>query len=210
MTPRRPRRTRALCSALALLVLTAGAAGARTAGAQSPRAPITSAPRRDWVQLFDGRTLDGWDIKFAGQPLGVNYRHTFRADSGLFMVRYDEWPDFHNEFGHIFYRQPFSYYVVAVEYRFVGQQVTGAGPGNSWAIRNNGIMVHSQSAASMGLNQDFPISLEVQLLGGLGKGPRTNGNLCTPGTNVMMHDTLVTTHCIGSTSRTFDGGSAAG
>ena len=159
----------------------------------------------DWTSLFNGKDLKDWDIKFAGQPIGVNYRNTFRAEDGMLKVRYDQWPDFSGEFGHIFYKKAYEYYIVAVEYRFVGEQVKGAGPGNSWAIRNNGIMVHSQSAASMGLKQDFPISLEVQLLGGLGQGTRTNGNLCTPGTNVVMNDKLVTTHCINSNSITYDG-----
>ncbi len=159
----------------------------------------------DWVQMFNGKDLNDWDIKFAGSPVGVNYRDTYRVEEGLLKVRYDHWPDFNGEFGHIFYKKPYSYYIVAAEYRFVGEQVKGAGGGNSWAIRNNGIMVHSQSAQSMGLKQDFPISLEVQLLGGLGKGTRTNGNLCTPGTNVVMNDQLITTHCINSSSLTYDG-----
>ena len=163
------------------------------------------APSMDWVPLFNGKDLNDWDVKFAGYPLGVNFRNTFRAEDGMLKVRYDQWPDFNSEFGHIFYKKPYSYYIVAAEYRFVGNQVTGAGGGLSWAIRNNGIMVHSQSAASMGLKQDFPISLEVQLLGGLGDGTRTNGNLCTPGTNIVMNDKLVTTHCINSSSITYDG-----
>lgn len=162
-------------------------------------------PAMDWQPMFNGKDLKDWDIKFAGYPLGVNFRNTFRVDSGMLRVNYDEWKDFSGEFGHIFYKRPFSYYIVAVEYRFRGQQVTGAGAGNSWAIRNNGIMVASQSAASMGLKQDFPISLEVQLLGGLGRGTRTNGNLCTPGTNVVMNDKLFTPHCLNSNSVTFDG-----
>ena len=161
--------------------------------------------RKEWVQLFNGRDLSGWDIKFKGHPLNENFNDTFRAENGLLEVRYDKWTSFNGEFGHIFYKHPFSYYVVAVEYRFVGDQVSGAGPGISWAIRNNGIMIHSQSAESMGIDQDFPISLEVQLLGGLGSGPRPTANLCTPGTNVYFGDTLVTRHCTNSTSRTFDG-----
>jgi hypothetical protein len=72
-------------------------------------------------------------------------------------------------------------------------------------VRNNGIMVHSQSPQSMGLSQDFPMSLEVQMLGGLGRGPRPTGNLCTPGTHVYFGDTLVTRHCTNSTSKTYDG-----
>ncbi len=175
------------------------AAWRATQGAPRPSAAM------DWVQMFNGKDLKDWDIKFAGSPIGENFRNTFRVEDGLLRVRYDNWPDFNGQFGHLFYKKPFSHYIVAVEYRFTGQQVTGAGAGNSWAIRNNGIMVHSQSAASMGLDQDFPISLEVQLLGGLGTGPRTNGNLCTPGTNVVMNDKLVTAHCINAPSITYDG-----
>ncbi len=173
--------------------------------AVAARKKPTTPPASAWLQLFNGKDLKDWDIKFAGSPMGVNYRNTFRVENGLLKVAYDQWPDFNGEFGHIFYKQPFSYYVVAAEYRFVGEQVKGAGSGNSWAIRNNGIMVHSQSAASMGLKQDFPISLEVQILGGLGNGTRTNGNVCTPGTNIVMNDKLITTHCLNSSSITYDG-----
>jgi hypothetical protein len=185
------------------------ALSASCAGAPQPAtsSQLQQPRQSDWIQLFNGRNLDGWAVKFKGQPLGANLNDTFRADSGLLMVRYDKWTDFHGEFGHIFSTQPFSYYIVAAEYRFVGDQVTGA-RGNasySWAIRNNGIMVHSQSPESMGLQQDFPLSLEVQLLGGLGAGPRPTANLCTPGTNVYFGDSLVTEHCINSTSKTYDG-----
>jgi hypothetical protein len=161
---------------------------------------------REWIALFNGRDLDGWTPKFAGYPLGTNLHETFRVEDGLLKVRYDRWSAFGGEFGHLFYeRHAFSHYLIAVEYRFTGQQVAGAGPALSWAVRNNGVMLHSQSPQSMGLNQDFPISLEAQLLGGLGTGRRTTANLCTPGTHVVMNDTLMTTHCINSTSQTFDG-----
>jgi hypothetical protein len=174
-------------------------------GRGSPSTPSRYPDARAWIQLFDGRSLDGWTIKFTGSDLGVNLHDTFRVEDGMLIVRYDKWPGFNGEFGHIFYRTPFSYYLVAAEYRFVGEQVTGAGPRNAWAIRNNGIMAHSQSPESMGRDQDFPISLEIQLLGGLGQGPRTTGNLCTPGTNIVMDGRLVRTHCINSTSKTYDG-----
>ena len=159
-----------------------------------------------WVQLFNGRDLDGWAPKFAGYELGVNLHETFRVADGMLQVRYDRWPAFGGEFGHLFYRpRAFSRYLIAAEYRFVGEQVRGAGPALGWAIRNNGLMLHSQSPESMALGQDFPISLEAQLLGGLGAGRRTTANLCTPGTHVLMNDTLVTNHCINSTSATLDG-----
>jgi hypothetical protein len=173
-----------------------------------PRAaqtPPVDPDAKAWIQLFNGRDLSGWDIKFTGRDLNENLHDTFRVEHNLLEVRYDKWSGFAGEFGHIFYRQPFSYYIVAAEYRFVGNQVAGAGPSYAWGIRNNGVMIHSQSASSMGKDQDFPISLEVQLLGGLGAGPRTTANLCTPGTNVIMDGKLVTEHCINSTSRTYDG-----
>jgi len=157
---------------------------------------------REWIQLFNGTDLSGWSIKFTGQELGVNLRNTFRVEDGPLQVRYDEWESFDGEFGHIFYERPFSHYIVAAEYRFVGEQVT-AGP--NWAIRNNGLMLHSQSAESMGVDQDFPISIEVQLLGGLGEGERSTANLCTPGTNVVYEGELWTAHCRNSTSSTYHG-----
>jgi hypothetical protein len=186
-------------SAIALALLGAACAS-QPRGDGSDR----NAPR--WVQLFNGRDLSDWVPKFAGYELGVNLHETFRVENGILQVRYDRWPAFGGEFGHLFYRRrPFSRYVIAAEYRFVGEQVRGAGPGLSWALRNNGLMLHSQSPESMGRDQDFPISLEAQLLGGLGSGRRSTANLCTPGTHVMMHDTLVTNHCINSASQTYDG-----
>lgn len=162
--------------------------------------------RRDWVQLFNGRNLDDWLIKFRGSDLGHNLHDTFRVEDGLLKVRYDKWPAFKGEFGHIFYREPFSYYLLAAEYRFVGEQVRPAPSGLGWAVRNNGLMLHSPHPKTMLKDQDFPISLEVQLLGGLGDGkPRTTANLCTPGTHVEMNGKLHTPHCTNSTSKTYDG-----
>jgi len=207
------RRFTRLATTLSLVTgagcASSGMGGGSSAAGQplaAPRATVASAPKSDWIQMFNGKDLSNWDIKFAKHELGDNYNNTFRVDNGLMEVRYDKWTAFNGEFGHIFYKQPFSYYLVAAEYRFVGGQVTGAGPSLAWAKRNNGIMVAGQSAESMGLNQDFPISLEVQLLGGLSDGkPRSTANLCTPGTNVHFGDSLVTRHCTNSTSKTYDG-----
>ena len=160
------------------------------------------APAADWIQLFNGKDLKDWTIKFAKHNLGENFNNTFRAEDGLFKVRYDKWTTFNGEFGHIFYKDAFSYYLLAAEYRFVDQQVAGA---PAWANRNNGLMLHSPAPATMLKDQDFPISLEVQLLGGLGTGPRTTGNLCTPGTHVVYQGKLHTAHCTNSSSPTYDG-----
>ena len=163
--------------------------------------PVT--PGWSWIPLFNGKNLDGWVPKFAKHPLGENLNETFRVEDGLLKVRYDRWTVFNGEFGHLFYKTPFSCYRLAAEYRFVGEQMKG---GAAWAMRNNGLMLHAPDPKTMLVDQDFPISLEVQLLGGLSDGkPRTTANLCTPGTQVVMNGVLVTAHCVNSTSKTYDG-----
>lgn len=164
--------------------------------------PKNNPDRKEWRQLFNGKNLDGWDVKIAGRDLNDNFGSTFRVENGVLKVAYDKYDQFGEQFGHLFHREKFSHYVVAVEYRFVGEQAKG---GPAWARRNSGVMVHSQSAESMGKLQDFPISIEVQLLGGLGQGKRTTANLCTPGTHVEMNGKLHTEHCTNSTSETYDG-----
>jgi len=158
--------------------------------------------KEEWKQLFNGKNLDGWDIKIRGNDLNDNFGNTFRVEDGKMVVRYDQYDDFKQKYGHIFYKGDFSYYRVSVEYRFVGEQ---APKGEGWAWRNSGIMVQGQPASTMGKDQDFPVSIEVQLLGGDGKKPRTTCNLCTPGTNVVMDGELKTQHCFNSTSKTYDG-----
>jgi Domain of Unknown Function (DUF1080) len=160
------------------------------------------AEKKEWKQLFNGKNLDGWSPKIRNYELNDNFANTFRVEDGLMKVRYEGYDSFNERFGHIFYKDKFSFYKIAVEYRFVGEQATN-GPG--WATRNNGIMLHCQSPQSMGKDQDFPISIEVQLLGGLGKGARSTCNVCTPGTNIVYNGKLDTRHCINSTSKTYDG-----
>jgi hypothetical protein len=89
-----------------------------------------------------------------------------------------------------------------VEYRFIGEQAEGGEP---WAIRNSGAMLHAQDPATMMVDQDFPVSIEGQMLGGDGENPRPTSNLCTPGTNVVMEGELFTPHCVTSTAKTYHG-----
>ena len=158
--------------------------------------------KEEWIQLFNGNDLTGWDIKITGHELNDNFANTFRIEDGMLKVSYDGYEQFNNKFGHIYYKQSFSYYKLRVEYRFVGQQIKGGPP---WNERNSGMMLHSQSAQSVAKDQGFPVSLEFQFLGGLGKGPRSTCNLCTPGTYVEMNGKVDMTHCINSSSKTYDG-----
>lgn len=155
-----------------------------------------------WIPLFNGRDLEGWEIKFAGYPLNDNYLNTFRVEEGLMTVSYENYDTFSGEFGHIFYKEPFSSYKLRIEYRIIGEQVPG---GAGWAYKNNGAMLHSQSAGSMGLDQSFPVSIEAQFLGGTGEGHRPTANLCTPGTHVYIDGELITRHCTESKSKTYHG-----
>jgi hypothetical protein len=160
------------------------------------------ADKKDWIQLFNGRSLEGWTVKIAKHKVGDNFGNTFRVENGLLKISYDQYSTLDGQFGHLFYKEKFSYYLIAVEYRFVGEQVKGA---PEWAFRNNGVMVHSQSPETMGLDQDFPTSIEVQLLGGDGIHDRPNGNVCTPGTNIVMNGSLYTPHCYQLKAKTYHG-----
>ncbi len=165
-----------------------------TAMASEPQFPVGQ-----WVSLFNGNDLSGWTPKIRGYKVGENFSNTFRVEDGLIKVRYDGYKKFNRRFGHLFYNRQFSHYRLKVEYRFVGEQIDG-GPG--WALRNSGLMLHGQDPATMTIDQEFPVSIEVQLLGGNGKDDRTTSNLCTHGTNVVMDNKLFKPHCTSSSSVT--------
>jgi hypothetical protein len=156
-----------------------------------------------WIQLFNGKDLSGWTPKIKGFELGDNHADTFRVEDGILKVAYDKYQGpYRGRFGHLFYEKPFSNYVLRIEYRFVGEQ---AERGPEWAIRNSGVMIHGQTPETMLKDQDFPVSIEVQFLGGDGQRPRPTANLCTPGTHVVMNGKLHTQHCTNSTSETYHG-----
>ena len=156
----------------------------------------------DWVDLFNGRDLTGWVVKITGHELGADPWGTFRVEDGLLTVGYEAYDTFDGRFGHLFFERPLERYVLRVEYRFLGEQVEG---GPAWALRNSGVMFHSQSPETMTRDQDFPISLEAQFLGGDGTADRPTANLCTPGTHVEMDGDLVEQHCITANAPTFHG-----
>lgn len=158
-----------------------------------------------WIQLFNGKNLDGWTPKIKGHPAGENFGNTFRVEDGILQVRFDNPAyegKFKNRFGHLFHKGSYTNYILRAEYRMVGEQLPD-GPG--WARRNNGLMIHGQTPESMRIDQDFPVSIEVQLLGGLGSGNRSTANLCTPGTHVVYGGKLYTPHGLNSKSKTYHG-----
>jgi hypothetical protein len=180
---------------LAALVVAIFASGDRTPA-------WGDTPSEGWISLFNGKDLEGWTPKIRGYALGENYADTFRVENGAIKVGYAGYSKFDSKFGHLFYKTPYSHYRLRIEYRFVGDQCPG---GPAWAFKNSGVMIHGQSAESMKKDQDFPVSIEVQFLGGTGRGTRSTGNLCTPGTNVVMGGKLITQHCTNSTSKTYNG-----
>ena len=155
-----------------------------------------AAPLDAWTELFNGRNLDGWVVKLAHHELGDNYADTFRVENGAIRVMYDKYDEFGARFGHLFYTQKFSHYVLALEYRFFGDQIKG---GPTYARLNSGVMVHSQAPETILKDQDWPISVEAQFLA----GNRTTMNVCTPGTEIFMKGAMVKAHCTNATTRLY-------
>ncbi len=171
-------------------------------GCESYRNSLALSDEPQWIRLFNGENLDGWVIKIKGSQLHDNTLNTFRVEQGMLRIDYSHYERFDRQFGHIYYKTPFSHYILQLEYRFNGEQVTG---GPKWAYRNNGVMFHAQPPETVELNQDFPISIETQLLGGNGLDARSTGNICTPDTHVVVNDRLKLKHITKSNSSTFHG-----
>lgn len=194
---------RRLCrTSIAIALLSVAAAPLTALAADDNDKAAAANADEQWIDLFNGKNLDGWTPKIRYHELGDNFANTFRVEDGLLKVRYDGYEQFNETFGHLFYQDSFSHYILRVEYRFVGQQVKG-GPG--WALRNSGAMLHGERPETMTKDQDFPASIEVQFLGGDGTNPRTTANLCTPGTNVVIGGELFLPHCTSSQSQTYHG-----
>ena len=202
----RSARSRLLISLLAATVLIGAAPiddpPVADPPAAAPSTAKTANAKDGWRPLFNGRDLGGWIYKETGSELGVDPSGTVKVEDGVIRMDYAGWDRFNGRFGHLHHAVPFDRYRIRVVYRFTGNQCTG-GPG--WAYRNSGIMIHGQDPATMRKDQDFPVSIEVQLLGGPGSGVRPTANLCTPGTNVEMEGEVVTRHCSNSKSPTLHG-----
>lgn len=159
------------------------------------------ADRQDWVQLFNGKDIKNWIVKIHHHDVGEDTANTFRVEDGIIKVRYDKYDSFNQQYGHLYYKEPFSYYHLKFEYRITGEWRKDA---PSYTIRNSGVMIHSQDPKTILKEQDWPISVEFQLLSGLDDGkPRPTGNMCSPGTDVVYEGKIDPRHCIESTSKTY-------
>jgi len=159
-----------------------------------------------FVCLFNGKDLNGWTPKIRGEELGNDPKQTFRVVDGVIQVNYENYEKFDKQFGHLFCNTEYASYILRLEYRFLGDKQIDGNPG-SWAYMNSGVMLHGQSADSMGKNQDFPNSIECQLLGQAEDRPesRPTANVCSPGTQYVQDGKLVRAHCNKSSSKTFRG-----
>ena len=155
----------------------------------------------EWHSLFNGKDLSRLDRQdqqaSAGRELRQHLPRRGRRHQGeLRRVR----QKFDRQFGHLYSNQPYSNYILRLEYRITGTAIADSPP---WAKLNSGVMVHSQSPLSMGLDQAFPASMEFQFLSVGATAGKQTGNVCTPGTNLEMKGKLLTDHIIDSSSKLF-------
>ena len=180
----------------AFVMLAAGCANQKT----GTRSSATNK-EGEWTSLFNGKNLDGWIVKIHHHDAGVNFGNTFRVEDSIIKVRYDQYGEFNEQFGHLYYQTPFSDYHLKMEYRFSGELQKGA---PFYTLLNSGVMFHSQDPRSMPKEQNWPISVEMQFLAGLGDGkPRPTGNMCSPGTEIVYKGKLYDGHCLNSSSKTY-------
>ena len=193
MHPRRGLRAFALLLSAALLS-PACATPDRPAAVDDPAA-------EDWIDLLADGGLDRWTPKIRRHEVGDDSARTFRVEDGVLKVRYDGYDEFGDQFGHLYFDQPYSHYRLSLEYRFVGDPMPDA---PDWARLNSGVMFHSQDPRTMPIDQDWPIAVEFQLLAGEEGETRSTGNVCTPGTTIVLDGELEDErHCIESSAATY-------
>ena len=181
------------------MIVTVGSVISPSEAQESANQSSELTESEQWIELFNGKNLDGWTVKIAGHAMGENYANTFRVEDGILKCEYDDYSDFEKRFGHLYSDLAYSHYKLRLEYRFVGRQLPDA---PKYVDLNSGVMLHSQPPQSMELDQGFPASLEMQFLADLGKGKRQTGNLCTPGTHVVYDGKLTKQHIVKSSGPT--------
>lgn len=158
--------------------------------------------QNEWMILFNGKDFENWTVKIHGHELGDNYANTFRIKDSVLQVNYSDYEGFEERYGHLFYKEPFSSYHLKFKYRFTNQWMKDA---PSYTYRNSGVMFHSQAPETILKDQDWPISVEFQMLARENEGEeRPTGNMCSPGTEVIYEGKIDPRHCINSSSETYD------
>ncbi|WP_297088307.1 DUF1080 domain-containing protein [uncultured Draconibacterium sp.] len=157
--------------------------------------------KQEWRTLFNGENLDGWVPKIQHHETGDNYANTFRVVDGKIQVNYDDYGSFDDRFGHLFFDECFSSYHLKFEYRFTAQWQEDA----PWyTFRNSGVMIHSQAPETILKEQNWPISIEYQILAEEEEGtPRPTANMCSPGTEVDFEGEIAPQHCLNSSANTY-------
>ncbi len=159
--------------------------------------------KKEWINLFNGKDIKDWFVKIHHHEVGENYGNTFKVEDGIIKVRYDKYEKFNEQYGHLYFKKPFSYYHLSMEYRFTGVWRKDA---PSYTELNSGVMYHSQDPRTMPKEQDWPISIEMQFLGGLDDGKlRPTGNMCSPGTDIVYQGKIYSGHCLNSSAKTYRG-----
>ena len=104
-----------------------------------------------WTYLFDGKSLNGWEMKIAGYELNNNYRNTFSIQDGVIKVSYSDYDSFDRKFGHLFYtKKKFKNYHLKMDYRFYGNHVNlFKNEDEAWNYKNSGVMLHSEDPSTM-------------------------------------------------------------
>ena len=162
-----------------MLVSLAVCAALAACAPPKPKVPV-AAPQGAWISLYNGHDRTGWTPKIAGLEVGDNYRNTFRVGQGSLLVSYQQYDRFEDRFGSLFYQQPYAHYWLRVRYRFPAAQLAPGAP--KWAFKNSGIQLHGQDPHSMLKNQQFPVSVEFDLVG----GSNPTGDVCHYGTLVSI------------------------
>jgi len=158
---------------------------------------IQAAEDTAWTEIFNGRDFDGWKAKFANVQYPANPDSTFRIIDGS-LAAYSHLPFDQVSFGHLFYlKQKFSWFYVRMEYKFTTDDRMQGFP--TWDQQNSGFMFHCPHPETMTFEQEFPNSLEMQILGPkspLGDSKGNSMNVCTPGTYVAINGQFTQDHCI--------------
>ena len=185
---------RPACAAAATLLRRAATLGVLALAACGPKAPTehVDAPGGKWLSLFNGKDLSDWTVKIAGHDVNDNYRDTFRVEDGLLKVSYKQYDQFGGRFGSLFSKKKLSRYWLRAEYRFTGDEVAGA---PSWAFKNSGLQLHSQAPETMRKEQEFPVSVEFDIVGGHFIGSRPTGDVCQNGTLVKIDGAPLSGQC---------------